>query len=157
MEQWGRPGYGDDGGTVEHGGDVTSRGDSNYPYSLNVGTLLKDPHLCDFMASLRRTIVKWRVHGGLLKSAVGFWSKLLIEAGIIIGVPVAGCIFVATELIGVSVSSLPHVPQSTHPRFLAWSVLSGSIWLQHLRCMLSDGLEIKKQPVGKSPSQQSQQ
>lgn len=119
--------------------------------------MIKGANNAYYMASLRRTIVQWRIHGSLPKYIVGFWAKLTIEAGIIIGMPIAGCVFVATEFVGVSVNSLPHVPQSTHPRFIAWLVLTGGIWLQHLRCMLADGMEIKKQPVEKSPSQQNQQ
>lgn len=109
------------------------------------------------MPRIRRGIIRWRFSGGLTKSILGFWAKASIEIGIIIGVPVAGLIIVATEAVGISVGTLPQVPESSHPRILAWAVLSIAPWLQSLRCMLATGIQINDQQAAQSSQQQNQQ
>ena len=92
------------------------------------------------MSSLQEKILIWRFSNNLPKSIIGFWIKAFIEAGIAIGVLVAGLILVVSWVFDFSFGNiLPLGISETSSNIITWIVLTGWLWIR-FRCLLAEGV-----------------
>lgn len=91
-------------------------------------------------------IVEWRYSSNSIPKRIGgFWIKAGIEGGIVVGLPVGLFVLAATTLANVQFSVLSVVQVQGSSVLTTWILLTVFGWLT-LRCLLTDGLQVVRQP-----------